>query len=373
MMKTKNPQPDFSKRRERALRAIRSVGARNLLITSPHNVRYLTGFTGEDSFLYLASHEAILMSDGRYQEQIESEVRGVDVLIRQPSESIVDAAAKALSRRADREFWVEGSTTSIAQWERLETLMPSKSLAVCSGVIERLREIKDAYELSLIQESIGIAQRAFQATSLMLEPQMTEKQIADDLEFAMRKMGAESAAFKIIVGVGPRSALPHGQPSNKLLGESSFVLIDWGAKKNAYMSDITRVCIFGKPSARLEKMYRAVLDAQLAAIREIRPGAIMGQIDAAARKSLERAGLEKRFTHGLGHSFGLEIHESVRLGKGQLRPLEKGMVLTVEPGVYIPGFGGVRIEDDILVTEDGCEILTDLPKTWEEVSIAKFR
>jgi Xaa-Pro aminopeptidase len=139
------------------------------------------------------------------------------------------------------------------------------------------------------------------------------------------------------------------------------------------MSDLTRVCFLDKPSARLEKMYRAVLDAQLSAIAAIRPGAIMGDVDIVARKSLEKAGLEKRFTHGLGHSFGLEIHETVRLGKGQPRCLEAGMVLTVEPGVYVPGFGGIRIEDDILVTEDGHQVLTDLPKSWEQVSAVRSR
>ena len=369
----KKLQPDFSKRRDRALRGIRSAGAKNLLMTSPHNVSYLTGFTGEDSFLYLSSKDTVLLSDGRYEEQIASEVQDVDVLIRQPSTTIIDAAASVLNKKGDREFWVEGASTSLAQWERLKEQMPSKTLAACSGVIERLREIKDDFELSLIQQAIGIAQRAFQATTLMLDPQMSEKQIADDLEFAMRRMGAESAAFKTIVGVGQRSALPHGRPSDKKLGESNFVLIDWGAKKNAYMSDLTRVCFLDKPSARLEKMYRAVLDAQLSAIAAIRPGAIMGDVDIVARKSLEKAGLEKRFTHGLGHSFGLEIHETVRLGKGQPRCLEAGMVLTVEPGVYVPGFGGIRIEDDILVTEDGHQVLTDLPKSWEQVSAVRSR
>ncbi|MFZ4080191.1 MAG: M24 family metallopeptidase [Pirellula sp.] len=370
---TKKSEPDFQKRRDRALRALRAHGAKNLLVTSPYNVSYLTGFTGEDSFLWLTSKEVVLLSDGRYEEQIQSEVQGVDLVIRPPSTTIVDAAAEALDSRPDQTVWIESASTSVAQWERLKEQMPTKTLTSCAGVIERLREVKDAYELSLIQESIGIAQRAFKATSELLQGDMSEKQIADDLEFAMRRLGAESAAFKTIVGVGERSALPHGRPSTKRLSDSSFVLIDWGAKKNAYMSDLTRVVFTDKPPAKLEKMYRAVLAAQSAAIEAIGPGTIMGDIDRMARKALEHAGLEKRFTHGLGHSFGLEIHETVRLGKGQPRELEVGMVLTVEPGVYIPGLGGVRIEDDVLVTEDGYRVLTSLPKEWEEVSVSKSR
>lgn len=365
----KKLEPDYGKRRDRALRELKSRGAKNLLVTSPHNVSYLTGFTGEDSFLWLSNKETVLLSDGRYEEQIQSEVQeDIALWIRPPSTAIIDAAAQVLNQRQESEIWVEGATTSVAQWERLKDQLPTKNLASCSGAIERLREIKDAYELSLIEDSIQIAQKAFRSTTALLHGGMSEKQIADDLEFAMRKLGAESAAFKTIVGVGPRSALPHGRPSEKLLADSSFVLIDWGAKKNAYMSDLTRVVVTEKPSSRLEKMYRAVLAAQKAAIDAIRPGAIMGDVDIAARKALDAAGLEKRFAHGLGHSFGLEIHETVRLGKGQPHPLEVGMVLTVEPGVYIPGFGGVRIEDDVLVTEDGNRVLTNLPKEWEMVT-----
>lgn len=370
---TRKQQPDYAKRRDRALKGLRSVGAMNLLVTSPHNVSYLTGFTGEDSFLWLTPQESLLLSDGRYEEQIQSEVKGVDLFIRTPSMSIIEAASQVLNLRSEREIHIEGATTSIAQWEYLRDFMPTKKLVCCTGVVERLREIKDSYELSLIEESISVAQRAFRATTELIHGEMTEKQLADELEFSMRRLGAESAAFKTIVGVGPRSALPHGRPSGKRVDESSFVLIDWGAKKNFYLSDLTRVVFTDKPPARLEKMYLAVLAAQKAAIETIRPGAIMGDVDVAARKALEKAGLEKRFTHGLGHSFGLEIHESVRLGKGQKRPLEVGMVVTVEPGVYIPGFGGVRIEDDVLVTEEGNRILTNLPKEWEEVTDSRFR
>jgi Xaa-Pro aminopeptidase len=233
--------------------------------------------------------------------------------------------------------------------------------------VESLREKKDASELAAIERAIDIAQRAFVATTALLHPEMTEKNVADSIENHIRQLGGVSSAFKAIVGVGPRAALPHGRPSSKKLAEDSFVLVDWGAKENLYLSDITRVVITGKPSSKLHKVYQTVLDAQQAAIRAIRPGVWMSEIDAIARGVIEQAGFGKRFTHSLGHGFGLQIHETVRLARGQDRPLEADMVVTVEPGIYIPGSVGVRIEDDILVTKDGNRVLTNLPKDWDAI------
>ena len=364
---TKKLLPDYTKRRERVLKELRSRNLHNLLVTSPFNVTYLTGFSGEDSFLFLSDEEVYLLSDGRYEEQIHSECKGIELILRANSVPIIDAAAQEFNKRTASNFNIESATTSLAQWERIQSLTPSKQLRSCSGVVERLREIKDPYELGLIENAIRIAERAFLATRELLDDEMSEKQVAHDIEAGIRRLGGEGAAFKSIVGVGERSALPHGRPSSKRLGESSFVLIDWGAKYEMYLSDLTRVILTGKPPAKLERIYRSVWRAQQAAIETIRPGMSMSNIDQVARKVLADAGLEKRFTHGLGHSFGLEIHESVRLGKGQDRPLEPGMILTVEPGVYFPGFGGVRIEDDILVTEEGNRVLSSLPKNWEEI------
>jgi len=359
--------PEYTKRRERVLKELHSRQLRNLLITSPYNVTYLTGFTGEDSFLFISDDEVFLLSDGRYEEQIQSECKGIDLILRTSSMTIIDAAAQELGKRPESMLNVEAATTSLAQWERLNSLTPTKQWRSCSGVVEKLREIKDAYELELIEQSIVIAERAYRATRELLHDDLTEKQIAYEIESGIRRLGGEGSAFKTIVGVGERSALPHGRPSEKRVGESSFVLIDWGAKYNLYLSDLTRVILTGKPPAKLERIYRSVWRAQQAAIEMIRPGMSMSTVDQTARKVLADAGLEKRFTHGLGHSFGLEIHETVRLGKGQDRPLEPGMVVTVEPGVYFPGFGGVRIEDDILVTEEGNRILTSVPKNWEDI------
>lgn len=357
--------PDYERRRERLLRELKDRKAKNLLVTCPHNVTYLTGFTGEDSFLFVSDACTFLISDGRYDEQIRDECPDLPMVLRPSSMPIIDAAAKEMQLHGFGTVWIESITTSLAQWERLHELMPAGSWVSLRGAVERLREKKDAIELAAIERAIGMAERSFLSVRALLHEYQTEQDIANDLEMSIRRLGGAGAAFKTIVGVGPRSALPHGRPTQVRVGESEFVLIDWGAKENLYLSDLTRVLVRGKVAAKLEKMYRTVLEAQLAAIDAIAPGVLMSHVDAVARGVIERAGFGKRFTHGLGHSFGLQIHETVRLAKGQDRPLEPDMVLTVEPGVYIPDFGGVRIEDDILVTKSGHRVLSSLPKDWD--------
>jgi Xaa-Pro aminopeptidase len=195
----------------------------------------------------------------------------------------------------------------------------------------------------------------------------TEKEVADELEHQIRLLGGTCGAFPSIVGVGPRAALPHGRPvKNSRIGDFDFVLIDWGARGRLYHSDLTRVLVTGKLSPQLEKVYGVVFSAQQAAIAAIRPGAIMNHVDATARNVIANASYAKEFNHSLGHGIGLAVHELPRLAPDQNRPLVAGMVVTVEPGIYLPGWGGVRIEDDVLVTPDGCEVLTSVPKELEE-------
>lgn len=359
--------PDFERRRERLFRELRERKVGNLLVTCPYNVTYLTGFTGEDSFLFVSEDCTYLISDSRYDEQIGEECPDLELVLRPNTMPIIEAAAKEFRQRATAPVWVESMTTSLAQWEKLVELMPANACVTSRGAVEKLREKKDAIELAAIERAIEYAQRSFVATCALMHEDQTEKNVADELEIGIRRQGGAGAAFKTIVGVGPRAALPHGRPSGMKLGEAGFVLIDWGAKENLYLSDLTRVVITGKVTSKLEKIYRTVLEAQLAAIAAIRPGVMMSEIDAIARCVIDRAGFGKKFTHGLGHSFGLQIHETIRLARGQDRPLETDMVLTVEPGIYLPGFGGVRIEDDILVTKTGHRVLSSLPKDWDAV------
>jgi Xaa-Pro aminopeptidase len=359
---------DYSKRRERLFRELKDSKIPNLLVTCPHNVTYLTGFTGEDSFLFANRGEITILSDQRYEEQLQSECPDDALFIRGATVSLMDAAAKWLAPQGLTELCVESQSTTLAQWEKLNQELKTLSIRSSNGVIEKLREKKDPTEIAAIERAISIAERSFTSVKAMLTGQMTEKNVADEIEFSIRKLGGAGSAFKSIVGVGPRAALPHGRPSDKRIEEDAFVLIDWGAKENLYLSDLTRIIVTGKATTKFRKIYQTVLNAQEAAIRAIRPGIMMSEVDAIARGIIDKAGFGKRFTHSLGHSFGLQIHESIRLARGQDRPLEPDMVVTVEPGIYIPGLAGVRIEDDVLVTKSGNRVLTSLPKQWEEIA-----
>jgi Xaa-Pro aminopeptidase len=249
--------------------------------------------------------------------------------------------------------------------------MKGRALVQTTGLVESIREIKDEGEVAEIREAIRIAQRAFGVTRASLRLGQTEKEVADELEHQVRLFGGVCGAFPSIVGVGPRAALPHGRPvKDSRIGDFDFVLIDWGARGRLYHSDLTRVLVTGKLSPQLQNVYGVVLSAQRAAIAAIRPGAIMKEVDGAARSVIDKAGYKEAFGHSLGHGIGLAVHEQPRLAPDQDRKLAAGMVVTVEPGVYLPGWGGVRIEDDVLVTADGCEVLTSVAKELEECVVA---
>lgn len=361
-------QPDYSKRCDRMFRQLREHKLPNLLVTSNHNVTYLTGFTGEDAFLFAEDGTVSILSDARYEEQLEQECPDLPVFIRSATTSMIEASAIWLDSREVSAVCVESQSMTLAQWEVLKNKAKNATLSSCSGIVERLRERKDPFEIESIERAISIAERAFVSVQAMMVDGMTEKAIADELEYSIRKLGGSCSAFKTIVGVGARAALPHGRPSSQRIEDAPFVLIDWGAKENLYLSDLTRVIVTGKTNSKFQKIYQTVLNAQEAAIRAIRPGAKMSDIDSVARTIIEQAGFGKHFTHSLGHSFGLQIHETIRLAKGQDRVLEPDMVVTVEPGIYLPGIAGVRIEDDVLVTKSGNRVLSSLPKQWEQIT-----
>jgi Xaa-Pro aminopeptidase len=265
---------------------------------------------------------------------------------------------------------IEASNVTLEFSQKLGERLANVDLVSTSGLVEQLREIKDKEELAEIREAIGIAERAFAVVKAGLRPEQTEKQVADELERQVRLFGGACTAFWPIVGVGPNGALPHYRPGGIKIEESFMVLVDWGAKAKLYLSDLTRIIVTGKAPAKLERVYNVVLKAQRKAIDAIRPGAIMEDVDAAARKVITDAGFGKQFGHSLGHGFGLQIHEQPRLAVNQKRVLEAGMVVTVEPGIYLPGAFGVRIEDDILVTKDGHEVLSNVPKEYADCVIA---
>lgn len=355
----------LASRRHKLRRALKCLAADGALITHPINVRYLTGFTGDSSYLLLAGKREVLISDSRYETQISEECPGFDAEIRDASLSTEQFAVRVIGRLKPRTLAIEADFLTKANFETLAGGLKGTTLVDSIGLVATLRSIKDKGEIKRIRESIGVAQQAFRRVCAKLGPSQTERDVAFDLEHQIRLLGGESCSFDPIVAVGAQAALPHGRPGSSRIGSAPFVLIDWGAKVCGYTSDLTRVVATGKISAKFERIYRTVLKAQQAAIERIRPGVEVRAVDSAARSIIAAAGFGKYFGHGLGHGFGLEIHELPRLSPAGQGVLAAGMVVTVEPGIYLPGWGGVRIEDDVLVTPDGHEILTGLPREWE--------
>jgi Xaa-Pro aminopeptidase len=369
-----------AQRRQRLLRALDEEQLDLLLISHPVNVSYLTGFSGDSSYLILGRQRALLVSDGRFTEQIAEECPGLDVHIRPSKQNIYKAAAEVLAKLGPRTVGFESGHLSVAELETLRELAPTLDWKGGRERVEKLRVVKDASEITAIREAIHIAERAFAMFTAMLRPGDTEKELHDAMEAYVRRAGGRCTSFPTIVAVGARAALPHAPPSAHAISESPLLLLDWGASEAFYKSDLTRVLLarnysaFAQPGngedrGKLEKVYNAVLRAQEMALRTVRPGIKGHDVDAAARSVLIEAGLNEYFVHGLGHGLGLQVHEAPSLRTDSTDELQAGMVVTIEPGVYLPGWGGVRIEDDVLVTPDGCEVLTSVPKDLAAATI----
>ncbi|MBR2694747.1 MAG: aminopeptidase P family protein [Thermoguttaceae bacterium] len=359
----------FPIRRRRVCALLKKEGLDAILISDPLNVFYLTGFTGGDSWLFLSPERAVLISDPRYELQIAEEAPDIEPLIRRAPTTLF-AAVRTLAAPSMK-IGVESDSITLGEFDRLVRTVEAE-WRPAAQLVERLREIKDKHEIAAIRDSVRIAAAAFEVIRLTLRPEMTEAQVRDELEYQMRRLGADHTAFPTIAAVGARSALPHAVPTRGArAGEGDLLLIDWGAKKNMYLSDLTRVLVTApRPGALLKKIYKTVLDAQNAALEILGPGITGAEADAAARGVIERAGYGKMFNHGLGHGIGLFVHERGRLSAGADRPLRPGMVVTVEPGIYLPGRFGVRIEDDALITETGIEILSaGLRKEFDDVRV----
>ena len=347
-----------------------SVSIDALLVTNFVNVTYLTGFTGDDSYLLLAGKSDILVSDQRYTTQLEQECPHLELAIRAPGTKMHEFTAKQVAKAKASRLGVEADSMTLAARDALAKDLPKVDLAATNGWVESLRIVKDRDEIERTRRACDLARRAFDVIRAKITPDTTEAQIAADLEYQARMFGAKGLSFTPIVGVGERAALPHGRPTQKKIGQGEFTLIDWGVNEGLYMSDLTRVVPTTKISPKLRKLYGVVLKAQLAGIDAIKPGATCEQVDAAARKVIEAAGFGPRFGHGLGHGIGLEIHEAPRLAKGQNVELKPGMIVTVEPGIYFPDWGGIRIEDDVLVTRTGREVLSNVPTDIDQLLVA---
>jgi len=325
----------------------------------------MSGFTGADSWLVVARDGAALLTDSRYTQQAGFECRHCGVTTRKGT--LRDACIKHLKSHGLRIVGFEADSIAYAQWRKLEN--DAIEWRPTSGMIENMRLIKDAGEIKSIRRAATVAEKCFQSIREWISPGMTERQVANKIEFELRRLGAQSSSFETIVLFGERSSLPHGRPGQRSLGPGEPVLIDWGARLDLYNSDLTRMLLPSTIGSKLKRIYRAVLVAQQAAIDAARPGMTGRELDAVARNHLTRARLGNRFGHGLGHGVGMEIHEAPVVGHTNDARLRPGMVFTIEPGVYIPGWGGIRIEDMVQLTRTGRRILTALPKKLEEVCV----
>lgn len=331
-----------------------------MLVSSPANVRYLTGFTGSNGALLVLAGEAILVTDPRYAIQASREVSCRAMVSKGP---ILPTVAAFVARRRLRRLGFERAAMSYDGYDILRTRLPlNTSLEPVAGWLEAHRTIKSTAEIELIRRSVATNSRAFEQAARRVRPGMRERDLAAEIDHQMRRLGAEKPAFETIVAAGERSALPHARPTDAVLEPRQLVLIDMGAFQDGYASDMTRMLFLGTPDARVKRLYRAVLEAQLAAIDAVRPGVTTAYVDRQARRVLKACDLDRAFVHSTGHGLGLEIHELPRIGKKDKTRLAAGMAITIEPGVYLEGAGGIRIEDTVVVTARGCEVLTPTSK-----------
>jgi len=360
----------YLKVRQKAVRdAMKELGIDALLLTHAADLAYLTNFTGDDSVGIITERNFYLATDFRYQEQAALEAGWLEVYMREGkmSEILVKIFAEARLKK----IGFEANFTTFGQIDAINQAMKDGKqepveLVPLENVMVNIRKVKDDTEVDLVRKSVAIAEEAFTAIRSEIKVGQSENYLAGLLGFELRARGASNSSFPIIVAAGANSSLPHYRPEETLLLKDQPLLIDWGAVYNGYCSDLTRTLLIGRVSPRIKQIYKVVYDAQQAAIKFLRPGVTTMQADRVARDVIDAAGFKDNFGHGLGHGIGRDIHELPTMrrtgGEEELRP---GMIVTVEPGIYLPGEGGVRIEDDVLITHSGCEVLSSLEKTFE--------
>ena len=354
---------------ERTGRIFRFLESQHLdcLVTNEENtIRYLTGFTGTDSILYADDNKAVLITDGRYIFQARQEVRYCQVkeYLAENAESIWQAVVEEIGTAPKVAF----DRTSFL-YDEIETLkrLLGAGHELIPVELRSLRMVKDESELKSLWQAFKISDEAFNRVLAELKPGMTEKELAAHLEYYMRSLGSEKVSFDTIVASGYRSALPHGMPTDKVVEVGDFVTFDFGAVYNCHHSDTTRTVVMGMANSWHKEIYTIVEEAQYRGLKSAKPGITGRELDALVRDYIESRGYGKSFNHGLGHGVGLEIHELPNINKRGDIPLEAGMTFTIEPGIYIPGKGGVRIEDTVVLTRDGARVLTTLKKQLLEI------
>lgn len=335
-------------------------GLDGLLIDSAVSRFYLTGFTGTAGRVLFTRKNNYFITDFRYTEQARQQTRGFEVL--EVTRKQVEKIGELAKEDGVKKLGFEAKTVSFAQFEKYREKMPEVELLPTQDLIAGLRIIKDKSEVEKIRKAVEITDRAFEHICNFIKPGLTEREVALELEYFMKKEGAEKNAFDFIVASGKRSSLPHGVATDKKLKVGDFITMDFGAVYQGYCSDMTRTVVLGEPTAKQREIYEIVLKAQLEVIEKIKPGMTCQEADALARDIIAEAGYKENFGHSLGHGIGVEVHEGPRVSYASEEVLKVGMLITDEPGIYIPDWGGVRIEDDLLITEDGCEVLNQSPK-----------
>src|SRR3954471_23205492 len=373
----------YLKVRQKAVRdALKELKLDGLLLTHPPDLAYLTNFTGEDSIGLITDKDFFLVTDFRYKEQADLEAGWLKVSVRDGKMS--DALAKVLGDAKVKRVGFEANFTTFGQVHAIDRVMKDGKNGAPAGagsgagtsagielvpledVMANIRKVKDDHEIDLIRKSVGIAEEAFDAVRGEIKVGLTENYLAGLLVFELRSRGASNSSFPVIVAAAANSSLPHYRPGESLVQRDQPLLIDWGTLYKGYCSDLTRTLMVGRVSPRIKQIYKIVHEAQDAAVKFLRPGVITMQADRVARDVIDRAGFGQQFGHGLGHGIGRDIHELPTMrktgGEEELRP---GMIVTVEPGIYLSGEGGVRIEDDVLITHSGCEVLSSLDRSFE--------
>lgn len=339
--------------------ALEEKGIDALLITNGHNRRYMTGFTGTAGVAIVSKSDAVFITDFRYTEQAASQIK--DFRIVKHEKTLIEEVATQVAQMGIQTLGFEKEDLTYSSFELYKQAIKADLVPV-AGFVEKIRLIKNDEEISIIKAACRIADEAYEHIVTYIKPGMTELEVSNELEFFMRKRGATSSSFDTIVASGVRSALPHGVASDKVIEVGDFVTLDFGAVYNGYISDTTRTVAVGEPSEQLKEIYQVVLDSQLLALEKVKPGMTGKEADAIARDYIASKGYGEAFGHSLGHGIGLEVHEGPGLSFRSDIVLEPGMVITIEPGIYLPNIGGVRIEDDALVTENGLEKLTHSTK-----------
>ncbi len=369
--KTRSPSPVIADRIRQCRRQMKKHRIGAYLITTPADHFYLTGFTGEDSAVLITPREVHVITDGRFDESSKKECPWARKWLRK--RLLNDEIAKVCTELKLKSLAVQPEHMTLGDHAGLAKLTKRTRLTKAPPIIVNMRRTKSATELTALRRALRVAEEAFAAMCETIRVGQTEREMAARLEYEMKRRGASGPSFPTICAEGPNAALPHAVPGGRKVKKGSAILFDWGARVDGYCSDLTRVIFVGSIPRKLGEVYRIVLEAQRRAIAGIRPGKRMCDVDAIARDHITEAGYGEAFNHGLGHGLGLDVHEAPSLSWRSKEKLEAGMVVTVEPGIYLPGVGGVRIEDDIVVTSNGCRVLGRLGTGLDDAIIKRSR